>query len=224
MLHEPQETTNPTIRPSISYSPSSRPSLSFTPASRPATSYSPANRPSFTETSSVHNTNVSKTGYAAALRDLAKNASDPSDSLKLNTGTIPVTQAMLDVRKVRQKIAAKIKIYFCKNYNYFQGFGKSSASNLPNALPPQIPANFHPSNSAYSLGLSTMGLTLPQPLHTTSTSLMPSGLGDNISWSGFHPFSSRELTRMPTPASYAGYHPALFGTPTGIPSLPSPYG
>merc|ERR1712106_845725 len=29
---------------------------------------------------------------------------------------------------------------------------------------------------------------------------------------------------MPTPASYAGYHPALFGTPTGIPSLPSPYG
>lgn len=69
-----------------------------------------------------------------------------------------------------------------------------------------------------------MGLTLPQPLHTTSTSLMPSGLGDKISWSGFHPFSSRELTRMPTPASYAGYHPALFGTPTGIPSLPSPYG
>jgi len=209
LIYSSQETTNqPNLqpassRPTVSYSPSSRPSHSFTPTTRPSTSYSPSNRAAFAETTSVNNANVTKTGYAAALRDLAKNASDPLDSLKLNTGTIPATQALLDVRK---------------------GFGKASASNLSNTLPSQIPATFHPSNSSYSLGLSTMGLTLPQPLHTTSTSLMPSGLGDKISWSGFHPFSSRELTRIPTPASYPGYHPALFGTPTGIPSLPSPYG
>jgi len=129
--------------------------------------------------------------------------SDPLDGLKLSAGTTPARQGLVDVRKE---------------------FGKASASNLSSPLPTQIPATFHPSNSSYSLGLSTMGLTLPPPLHTTSNSLMPSSLGDKMSWSGFHQFPSRELTRIPNPASYPGYHPALFGTPMGIPSLPSPYG
>ena len=69
-----------------------------------------------------------------------------------------------------------------------------------------------------------------------TTTFAPSRSDTILVGSGFQPYRSIDLSRLQHPglpphpsqvgaaAAYAGYHPGLFGSPTAIQSLPSPYG
>ena len=166
----------------------------------------------------------SKSTFAAALRDLAKNsAADPgaAEQLQRRGGSTPVpstgggsvASSLLDVRKVRQRLETGDWRHRAASHSLFppQGFGRTTPSGSARSTP--TPGRPGSSSSASH-----------EPGAVPGAGAGP-GAGPGA---GFQPYPGTRppldprLAALPGP----GYHPALFpGAAHGpLAGLPSPFG
>ena len=167
--------------------------------------------------------------FAAALRDLAKNAGEEPLPRKVNTpgppsgGIGPVTSSLLDVRKVRLRES-------CQHDTRLRSLYAGNISSSPQGFGRTTPAETRSTPTPFAPPPAT---ETPRPVSRSSappTSLTPAP--PTSTFSGFQPYPGRPAPHplglpQPPPSPFPGaappgpgYHPALM---PGLPGLPSVY-